>query len=261
MYYYIYETVKTSSDRKSQEKIKALIASVGISGEQVTPNPARTIDELVDIGMTKGYSTIVAVGSDIFANKIASSILNQQKEESQKVVFGFIPKDQANSQLAPALGLDTLEEAVTALRFRKLSFLSIAILMPNKFFLIPLTITDHKAVNLDLKLPKFEVQATASQINISPKIEITFNDESQNENKLSQFLGKLFKTKGDDKPHSYFKTTSFDLKTDPVLPVLLGEEVIARTPIRVKSLPDYLHVIVNRATITPMEKETPTLET
>jgi diacylglycerol kinase family enzyme len=250
MYYYIYESAKSSADRKIQEKIKYLITSIGISGEQVTPNPARTIDELVDIGVTKGYSTIVAVGSDIFANKIASSILNQQKDESQKIVFGFLPKNPQESVLAKTLGLNSLEQAVTALRYRKLSDLSIALLMPNKFFLIPLVIKDDKAFNLNIKLPHLTAESTASQIDISPVIEVMWNDQSSSNGMLSNFLNKIFQNNKADHPKSLLKTHSLDLKTEPSLPVLLGDEVIARTPIRVKALPNYLHIIVNRGSVT-----------
>jgi diacylglycerol kinase family enzyme len=249
MYYYVYESIGSNTDRKIQEKIKKLITSLGIVGEQVTPNPARTIDELIDIAITKGYSTIVAVGSDIFANKIASSILNQQKPDSQKIVFGFLPYNPETSILASSLNIATHEQAVQALRFRKLKDLSIAVLIPNKFFLIPLTIESPKPFDLTVKIPNLIAQSQATKITIKPDIQISWENPNAKPGLLKNFFKKIIQNEPIESPKSIFKTHSLDLKTDPALGVLLGSEVIARTPIRVKALPNYLHIIVNRASI------------
>ncbi len=203
----------------------------------------------MDIAITKGYSTIVAVGSDIFANKIASSILNQQKPDSQKIVFGFLPIEPSTSILAQSLNIETVEQAVQALRFRKVKDLSIAVLVPNKFFLIPITIENPKAFDLEMKIPQLTAQSQAEQIIITPDIQVSWENPAKKPSLVQSFIQKVIKNETIELPKTIFKTKTLDLKTDPGLPVMLGSEVIARTPIRAKALPNYLHIIVNRASI------------
>lgn len=255
MYYYVYETTRNSTNRKIQEKIKRLVIGLGISGEQVTPNPARSIDELIDIGVTKGYSTIVAVGSDVFANKVVSSLLNQKSPEADKIVFGYIPTDLVNSMLASIIGISSLDQAVQALRYRHLKMISLAVVIPNKFFLIPLLIKYGQAFDASIRVPEFIAESKATTLTISPDIYVNWDDESQGQGLIQSFIKNIF---GSSKPKtspSHIKTDTLDLKTNPSLPVLLGDEIIAKTPIRVKALPDYLQIIVNRDSFSSKQKE------
>ena len=68
MYYYIMDSPKNISEKRTQEKIKNILGLLGITGETVTVTPARSIEELTNMGLAKKYSTIVAVGGDRWYN-------------------------------------------------------------------------------------------------------------------------------------------------------------------------------------------------
>ncbi len=84
-----------------------------------------------------------------------------------------------------------MEQSVQALRFRKLDNLSIAVLIPNKFFLIPLTIKATVPFAFELHLPSLMAQSQATTLTINPKIEIFWQDESQKTGLLASFFKKL----------------------------------------------------------------------
>jgi diacylglycerol kinase family enzyme len=85
MYYYIFESAKNTSQKNLHEKIKDYLGFLGIAGETMTVSPARSVEELTQMGIEKKYSTIVAVGGDVLINKIASLI------QGTEIVLGIIP--------------------------------------------------------------------------------------------------------------------------------------------------------------------------
>ena len=84
MYYYIFD-VRKCKNRRQIETIKDKLTELGISGEFVVPDRIRPARDLAEQGVFKGYSTIVAIGSDDLIDEVASIMLSKQQ------VFGVIP--------------------------------------------------------------------------------------------------------------------------------------------------------------------------
>ena len=66
MYYYLVEPQRIHDGEVFLERLANLTTDLGIAGEMVVPSPAKPIAQLIDIGLTKGYTTLVCVGSDHF---------------------------------------------------------------------------------------------------------------------------------------------------------------------------------------------------
>lgn len=252
MYFYIFENSKANREKKIQEKAKQIIAELGISGENVTPNPARSIDELIDIGLTKGFSTFVGIGSDIFANKIISSLLSNKKNcEEDKPVFGFVPTDFDKSQIGKIINVTNIENACKSLRFRTLKTISLGLAIPNKYFITPLTINSQFPFSVHLILPNLEAVGSATQIKITPDINISFSDNNLGNSGIQKLLNifKGEKMTYSEKYSSRFTTDALKLVCEPSIPVNLENEIIAKTPIQIKRIDNHLQIIINRGTI------------
>jgi diacylglycerol kinase family enzyme len=85
MYYYIFEPAKNNSEINKQEDIKAVLQKNQVAGEFVTLSLAEDPQDLAKIGLRRGYTTIVAVGSDSLINQIAASLINT------KYALGVVP--------------------------------------------------------------------------------------------------------------------------------------------------------------------------
>ena len=124
-----------------QEKVKDTLGDLGIAGETVFPSPARTIEELASLGILKGYSTIVAVGSEKIVNKIVTALINQKSNKD--TVLGVIPEDYT-SKIAKRIGVSDYKEACQALKYRKLETVDACCIEPNKYFMTEAVIDSVK---------------------------------------------------------------------------------------------------------------------
>jgi len=245
MYYYLFESAKNSRDKKTQEKIKRVTINLGIAGENVSPSPARTIDELIDIGLTKGYSTFVAVGSDLFANKIITGLLNNTQYKD-KIAFGFIPYDTNVSALAKIIDFENYEQACQNLRFRYLKKQDVSLLFPNKYFITPINISAGSVFSVHIIHPNFEAVSSATDVNINPDLKISWTDKNYAMSKFQAFINKFNKKMINNDSYSQITASEIKIETSPSLQVYLSNEVIAKTPIKIKLLHNYLQIIVNR---------------
>lgn len=245
MYYYIMEQPNSLSERKRQQKIKDILSNLGIAGEIVTPSPARSVDELTEIGISKGYSTIVAIGDERHTSKILSNILGKD------IVLGLVPLDEP--MLSDLIGAPTIEDACQTLKYRKLRTLDIAKIEPKKYFLTKATISNAKIFKAKIKSPNFLIETPASQICIFRDLEIIISDQSRGKNFFKKFFLWLFGKKEKDIYSSRFKGKKLLIETTQSMPVKVGNEAIAKTPISIRLLPEALKIIVSRANIKTKE--------
>lgn len=255
MYYYLLEPPKSRSDRQFQEQSKRFVTRFGVAGEMVTPNPARTIDELIDIALAKGYVTIVSVGSDRFANKILSSLLSAVQSVDHRIVFGCIPRVYTNSTIATLCNVTSLEQACETLRSRYIRVQPVGVLSPKKYFVTPLSLASNEPFQMFAQFPEYELISDATNVTLYPKLLLTWTNTHKQVSAFSKWARELF---GKDTPERFtssFHTNSFTLETNPHQSVLLEGEIIAKTPIQASVIPDLLHLIVRRDTIPMQGKE------
>lgn len=244
MYYYVFEAVKDIRIKKTYEKIKALLNECGIAGEIAISSPARTAEELAQIGIEKNYSTIVAVGSDRHINSIASVIKTvKPTEKSKEVVLGVIPTD-LNSSLKEKLGLDNPKLACETLKFRKVEDLDIAYIEPNRYFLTTAEIHTPNPVPFELTIDHFQIKAKVSDLIVFSNMTITVFSQPK-----VGFFKKLFgrfQEPLDPKAFSIFKARVIQIHAPTNLPITIEGEVATRTPAMLYRRPRALKVIVRR---------------
>jgi len=248
MYYYIMEPPRRGLS-SWQEKIKTILGELGIAGEMVSPSSARTIEELTTLGIVKGYSTIVAVGSEKVANEVASAIIKHKETENSDSVLGFIPDDY-ESPLAELIGVKDFKEACNALKFRKLETADTILIEPNQYILTELKIEESKPFKIDMAFDSFKLNFPANRIVIKPGLDIEINDLSWQNQPVVGFFNWLVGKKEKDIYSSFFTAESLKLgiNSNPQ-EVKVGGVTINKTPIVLKNMPKALKIIVTRDTI------------
>jgi len=230
-----------------QEKIKDILGDLGIAGETVSPTPARTIEELASLGIMKGYSTIVAVGSEKVVNKVVTAIINQNN--NKEVVLGVIP-DNFEGILAHRIGVRDLKEACQALKFRKLASVDVCQIEPNKFFLTEAIIESAHATDAYLTLDRIQAGLPFNKIIIRPGLKIEIYDQSrQIVNKFKKFWAWLLKKPYDEKDiyTSLFHSKKLKLETlGRILSVKVDSETLTKTPMACNARPKDLKLVVAR---------------
>lgn len=244
MYYYVFEAPKDNLAKRAYEKIKLLLNECGIAGEIAVSSPARTTQELVQIGIEKAYSTIVGIGSDTHINSIVSVIKSvKPADKSKEILLGMIPTDR-NSALKEKLGLDNLKIACETLKFRKVEEWDIAYIEPNRYFLTTAEIHTPKPFELELTIDHYQVKAEVTDLIVFSNMTLSFFRQPQ-----MGFLKKLvtgFQKPLDTKAFSIFKARVIQIHAPVNLPITIEGEVATRTPAMLYRRPRALKVIVRR---------------
>jgi len=246
MYYYIFEQPKSNTTR-AQEHVKRILTELGISGEIVTVSPARTTEELVEMGVNKSHSTIVAVGNDHHINKIGSYLRNKN------VAMGIIPINSSEI-IHKLIGGSDIKEACEILKFRKLKEISIGAVEPNKFFLTQVEIQTHssKPVAITIINPgsdSYVAQTTFSEIIISKNLYLFMTDKYINYNILKKSWDWLIGKTIPDIVSSILRGKKIKIETNEPIPVTMDGEIIAKTPIVLSLYPKALKIITKPARI------------
>lgn len=249
MYYYIMDPAGGKAVAW-QEKVKSILGDLGIAGETVMPSPARTIEELASLGVVKGYSTIVAVGSQSLVNKIVTTLINQK--EAQNTVLGIIPDDY-ESTIAKRIQVKDLQGACETLKYRKLETFDACFIEPNKYFVTEAVIEGYKTIDAYLTTPHIKAGISFDKFIIRPGLTINIYDSNSKKKSGKGVFSWLFGKKDtNDIYTSFFQTNKFKLEVlDQTLPVKVDDYVIAKTPIVCSNLPKALKIIVARDIIEP----------
>lgn len=247
MYYYIFQPARERKIKYLYEKIRLKIGLSGISGEIVQSTPLRTVEELTELGMTKGYSTIVAVGADSFINKVAHFLINLSlAQNKEKIILGVLPLDCSSSKIAAMLKLKNIDEAIENLRERHLEYYDAAFIEPNKFFILPIDISKNKPFYTVVSAQKFLAKSLVNKIQVTPSLDCLVQDISGSDNFLARAWKYLIKPPGGSVYTSRFRSKSFAIESNELIPVSIGNEIMAKTPIKVHSIPHLLQIITPR---------------
>lgn len=159
MYYYIFD-VRKCKNRRQIELIKDHLSSLGISGEFVIPDRIRPARDLAEQGVFKGYSTIVAIGSDDLIDEVAAVMLSKQQ------AFGIVPL-KASDNIMKAIGVTSWEEAATSLRYRKITDTRVGILNEKHVFFSYCEVDLERPASLTVEFENYLVQSKARELYIA----------------------------------------------------------------------------------------------
>jgi diacylglycerol kinase family enzyme len=230
---------------KNQENIRRIINELGIIGEIVTVSPARTTQELTEMGIEKKYNTIVAVGSDSHINKVGTFLKNKN------IVLGIIPVG-GSEIIQKLIGTTETKEACEILKYRKLKEISLAAVEPNKYFLTQIEIqtSNSNPVSITVINPgmdSYHVQSTFSEMIISRNLYLFMTDKYLNYNFIKSAWSWLVGQKTIDNISSILRGKKIKIETNEPIPVTMDNEIIAKTPIVLTLYPKALKVITKPA--------------
>lgn len=251
MYYYIFD-IKKCKKRSQVENIKNYLSDLGISGEYTYPSGAQTVKELVDLGLSKQYTTIVAIGGDEIANAVASRLVGK------KEAMGIIPLE-ASEELSSLIGTNNWQKACDSLRFRKITDIQIGSTAAGNCFLTNIKLDMRNPVEITLELKDFMIQARVKSFvvsNYSPTIkkigpeylDILMTSVSQEEkslfNRLSIFGHK--EISNDSLSFTLLHARSMRVFTKNQIPLVGHEGTVAKTPQFIESTDDFLRLITTK---------------
>lgn len=159
MYYYIFD-VRKCKNRRQIETIKDRLTDLGISGEFAVPDRIRPARDLAEQGVFKGYSTIVAIGSDDLIDEVASVMLSKQQ------VFGVVPLG-ASENIYKIIGASTWEEAAENLRFRKVTDTRVGIINEQHVFFSYCELAIDRPASVTIEFEDFVLQAKTKELFIA----------------------------------------------------------------------------------------------
>lgn len=253
MYYYVFESPKGSKEKKLQEKIKNLLGDFGIIGEVTSASPARSSEELVGQGLEKGYSTIVAVGSDRHIHRVLSSVVGASQKD---VALGVVPTSE-KSLVAQKLNLKNLKEAAEALRGRHLITPSLAYVLPNRYLLTSASISSLRPFEIYLEVDNWSTTSYVTKVTITGELNVTLVNEAFAPAKLKHFTYWFLGKKVRDLSQSIFHGKTVRMTTSQILPLISDGEVIAKTPLTCYKKLNALKLIAPRAKVEQGEKNSP----
>jgi len=267
MYYYVFEQPENKKIEKLQEKIRINLEELRIIGEVTKANPVQKPEELVASGITKGYNTIVLVGSDALISRMATYVVGRD------VTLGMIPTDEKSS-LAKLIGAKNPNHACEILPFRRIIEIDIGKIEDDKYFLSKIDLVPAiekgigpKAADLDsassiIDFDDYKAQVRASRISVEngqldtkdfALIKKSFTDgileiyTAPALQKKRGFMAKIFKK--EEEPESFtsmFHSNKFRISASPLMAVISGDKIIARTPVEFSIVPNALKIIVSR---------------
>lgn len=247
MYYYIFD-VKKFKKRKEVENIKSHLSALGISGEYAYPSNAQTVSELVNLAISKQYTTIVAVGGDDLVNEVAGGLIGK------KEAMGIIPVD-ISASLSQLIGTDNWHTACEVLRYRKINEMRLGRTASGFYFLTQIDIDAKIGTDVTIELKDYMIQArikSLSVINFSPTMSKKGRDylniilesvapSNSVFGKISSLLG--MKQEENELAKSLFHAKSMRIFTKNQVPLLANGKIIAKTPQYIESSDENLRLI------------------
>ncbi len=248
MYYYISEAPRSGDERRALEKARALLTNLGIAGEFVTASPARTVEELAELGAAKKYSTIVALGSERLINQVGTLLAGTP------YVFGALPLDNP-ACLELITGVTSLEEAAEALKYRRVKLVPVMRIEPNKYYITEIRIHLNRSLPVTLTIDGARIEASVSDLRLAGTGQVLLMDRYATHSRLAQvwrwFRGRKEVVRYD----SVFHGREVTIETGETLPVHLGHEVLAKTPLAATLIPNSLKIISKRDRVAAVEDE------
>ena len=204
-------------------------------------SPARSAEEVAEMALERGYTTIVAVGGDLMVNRLANVLAGTQ------AALGVIPYE-----LSPEIGQlfcgSDLKTACNGLKQRKTTFIDLGTISPDKYFLSDIYIKTEKPVRLNLDVDdKYTINAEIYDLNITRKLEVEFL--TQQIGQASSWWSRANKTNNSSVTKFQAKKYLDIATNNPVSVYINNDFEVVKTPIKVSRAKEVLKIIVNRDTI------------
>ena len=253
MYYYIFD-LKKCQKRSQVEEIKNYLSALGISGEFVYPSAAYTISELVELGLSKKYNTIVGIGSDEIANKIAAGLVGRSE------AMGLIPIE-ASADLMQLIGAKNWREGADNLRYRRITEMFIGQTANGGAFLTSLELNVKLPTEITIEFKDYIVQARVTKLlianfhseikKIGPDyLDVVFQSISHKGKSVWTSISNILGLdKNEAQSLSMFRARSLRLFANSQISLTSGTDTIARTPQLIESSDAKLRLIVNRKNV------------
>jgi hypothetical protein len=247
MYYYIFEQPKNARERADFEKIRDIAREFSITGEVAQASPARSPEELVQIAIEKNYTTIVGIGNDTHINKIVSAILNINI--TYPLALGIISTDPS-SLLHERWGFASPQEACETLKFRKLEKFTVGLIEPNIYYLTSARIECPKPTRIILEVDHWKAEAIIDRMEISNNLYILLERYIKEKSIIRSAYNWLVGKDNILSDQSIFKGKIIKIDSVDSLPVLVGDNIVAKTPINIYRKINALNIICKRDKIT-----------
>ncbi len=249
MYFYVSEPLTTSVEKRKIDEIKSTLSQLGIAGEFAVASPARTVEEHLELAFKKGFTSIVAIGSDALASKVASTMFRHHYD---RAALGVIPLNQ-RQLLWSLTGAISVQQICQSLRTRHLLSVDLIELNSDQVFLTEASIQLTKPVRFRLHYNQALLLGQFTHLTIANTGETSLWDESRTSG--SGFLDRILGRSNRDKQTvTHFVSDRWQFQTEQPCPVLIDNAVVTETPLTVQRHPKALKLIINRATISG-EKE------
>lgn len=249
MYYYVAEPISTRNERRRIEEIKSLLSQLGIAGEFVVASPARSVEECLDLAFKKGFTTIVGIGSDALACRLASAVIGTGND---RIALGMIPL-QPQSQLWSMLGVTSVQEIGESLRTRLLESFDAVELGDGRCSIVRAVISLSSPVNFKLAYKRAIFAGSFTDLTLDPSGIVRIWD--RNVGQVGFWQGLFGLKKSAQESVTQLTGNHWQFVTQMSCELTVGGQAIATTPLSVTFRSKPLKLIVNRATIAPEEKK------
>ena len=248
MYYYLFEPPEGPKDFERTSQIKEYLSNLGIAGEMNTPQPGKTVEDLVELAVAKRYSTIIAVGGMELINRTAQAILEHD------LVFGIIPNNE-HPDITRLIGVSDWKSAANQLKRRRFQLVQMGNINGQYSFLTP--------ANIEIPSSGFvEVKSTDINFIASGPCSVSITPTPGGENKLSHMsleissggetekiglLKRLFNKVDTRNYNTKLSFPSLSLKTDTARTVTVAGKQLCTTPINCSPHGKSLKLIVGKS--------------
>lgn len=249
MYYYIFD-IKRLRKKGQIDLIKNQLTSLGISGEYAYIAPNQSAEMLAENALNKGYTTIIAAGSDDLINSVANVLVGRRE------VLGVLPLS-ASDELTSLIGCKDWQSAIEVLRFRRIKEMHLGRISGSKYFITNLYLDISSPIEVTIEFKDFILQAWAKNLIVSnyhPEIQKKFVDyldvamESIKQKptgifkRISSIIRPSEQNLSDN--ISFVRAKSLRVFTKTAIPLVAGDKIIAKTPQLIESSEDKIRIIV-----------------
>lgn len=247
MYYYIAEPLTIKAEHRQVEAVKSLLSQLGIAGEFAIASPARTVEEHLELAFSKGFTTIVGIGSDALVNRVAATMLLRQYD---KAVLGAIPL-QPGQLLWSMIGARSLGEIGDILCSRHLVSIDALALGRGQMIITPAELRVSRPVRFQLRYRQVDLQGLLTDVRLETSGEVKLWDATYGQ--PTGFFSRWFSRPTTEKALSmtHFKHDRWALATATPLPITVNGQTVAQTPLQAIRQPKALKLIVSRDKIAP----------
>lgn len=252
MYYYVAELDRAATGRRFNERLADLLTDTGIAGEMVTQSALKTTDDLLKIGLQKGYSTVVAVGSDHHIHEVIRSLMSYPRDE--RPVLGVIPTDR-DSLVAALVGAPNLNQALQTLKLRRLAHATLTEVADRRYLLTQAVIQPPRPIAIRARVDQAEIEAYARLIVITGDGRMEIQTAVPQDLKVKRALAWLIGGSVPIQDTSSFHGETMEVETEIPLPLVGHGQTLAHTPCTIRTMRRALKLIVTRATLSEASKD------